>query len=175
MKCSLPLLSTTMAISIVQYTDAFKNDIGPFVISIQHEHGVPITLEQQPDLYKINEVYMQTGGNFWVATDNGNVVGTIALINMGDGIACLRKMFAAPAYRGAPHRLGQKLLDILLPWAKANGFKQIYLGTVDILKAAQRFYEKNGFSKFPEEQLPASIQRIKMPDDNTYYAMELAA
>ncbi|MBN8544459.1 MAG: GNAT family N-acetyltransferase [Alphaproteobacteria bacterium] len=165
----------SVSVDVFDATAPYASEIGAFVVSIQHEHGVPITLEQQPDLFRIHEVYIATGGNFWVASDGDKVVGTIALINVGGGIGVLRKMFVAPAYRGTPHRLGQQLLDGLMAWAKQQNFKHIYLGTVDILKAAQRFYEKNGFCLFPESDLPTEIAHIKMPDDNLYYAKGIAA
>jgi N-acetylglutamate synthase-like GNAT family acetyltransferase len=165
----------SVSVAVFDATAPYSNDIGSFVVSIQHEHGVPITLEQQPDLFRIHETYIATGGNFWVAADRNKVVGTIALINVGNGIGVLRKMFVAPAYRGTPHRLGQQLLDVLMAWARQHNFKRIYLGTVDILKAARRFYEKNGFCLFPESDLPTEIARIKMPDDNLYYAKGIVA
>lgn len=160
---------------IIQFNPAYADQVGPFVVGIQHEFGVPITLEQQPDLKDVTAHYIHTGGNFWIARDGEKLVGTIALLDMGGGIGVLRKMFVHPAYRGAPQRVGQHLLDVLLGWARARHFRHLYLGTVDLLVAAQRFYEKNGFRLIPEETLPDPIVRIKMPDDNLYYAMELAA
>jgi GNAT superfamily N-acetyltransferase len=191
-------------ITIKPFDGEFANDIPPFIGNIQRgEFNIPITLEQQPDLFDIARAYQQRGkGNFWVASvaplgsfslrrdqtnntaplgsatlrrteTNGELIGTIALIDAGEGIAILRKMFVRKDWRGRPERVAQQLLNHLTLWAKQHDFRKIYLGTVDVLAAAQRFYEKNGFSVFPEDQLPPHI--VKMPDDNTYYAMELAA
>lgn len=162
-------------IEIRPYSPEYAGQVGPFVVGIQHEFGVPITLADQPDLSDIEHAYVKPGGHFWLALDGKELVGTIALINAGSGIGVIRKMFVAPTFRGAPHRLGQRLLDTLMPWARAHGFTKLYLGTLEIFVAARRFYEKNGFSSFPQDKLPQAVDRIKMFHDNTYYAMELAA
>ena len=162
-------------ITIQPFSPEHAAAIGPFVLGIQHEHNVPITLADQPDLADIDRAYVNSGGNFWLALHNGTLVGTIAIINAGNRIGVIRKMFVAPDYRGAPHRVGQKLLDVLASWARAHTFQTLYLGTLDWFAAARRFYEKNGFALLPEANLPKEMHGIKMRLDNTYYAMELAA
>ena len=44
----------------------------------QHEFGIPITIEAQPDLRNVQEFYQHGSGNFWVAEVEGRIVGTIA-------------------------------------------------------------------------------------------------
>ncbi len=157
-------------ITIAPYNSNYQGQILPFILDIQqNEFNVPIKAEDQPDLNEIEKKYFETGGNFWIATDNKKLIGTIAMLNMGEGIAILRKMFVAKSYRGEPHRLGQKLLDVALAWVSRHGFKEVYIGTGAQLEAATRFYEKNGFQVFPEENLPAPVARVKMEVDNRYY------
>ena len=162
-------------ITIQPFSREYNNEAGRFVLSVEHEFGIDITLEDQPDLADIERNYIAPGGNFWLALEDEKIVGTIAILNAGGGIGVIRKMFVAPEFRGAPHKLGQRLLDTLMPWARANGYTQLYLGTIDILQAALRFYEKNGFKRFAEDDLPCEVFDIRMPDDNVYYALELAA
>ncbi len=59
----------------------------------QQEHNVPVTLEDQPDLLHIEQVYQGSGGGFWGVKDQGEVIGTIALIRIADGGGVIRKMF----------------------------------------------------------------------------------
>lgn len=141
------------------------------ILSIQHEHGVSITAEDQPDLRRIPEIYQQGAGDFWVAWDRDRMVGTIALVDTGDGATALRKMMVAPSHRGAPHRLGQRLLEHLLSHARNRGVRDIYLGTVDRLRAAIRFYERNGFQRVEPESLPPSWPRMKV--DTHFYRLRL--
>ncbi|HEX6192571.1 MAG TPA: GNAT family N-acetyltransferase, partial [Chitinophagaceae bacterium] len=111
--------------------------------------------------------YMQDKGNFWLMLDKGQVVGTIALIDIGNAEAVLRKMFVHPAYRGSQMGVAQVLLETLLNWCRANGINTIFLGTIDIMKAAHRFYEKNGFVKMDKVKLPSKFPAMKV--DNVFY------
>src|SRR3954453_20687955 len=114
------------------------------VLPIQQvEFGVPITLEMQPDLIDIPAFFRHGNGNFWVATDGEEVVGTIALLAIGDGRAALRKMFVRASHRGAG--VAKALLETLLAWCRQRGIREVYLGAAPQLLAAHRFYEKNGF------------------------------
>jgi N-acetylglutamate synthase-like GNAT family acetyltransferase len=137
----------------------------------QIEFNVPVTLEGQPDLLDIESNYHQTGGNFWGAFHNGELVGTIALIDIGDNAGALRKMFVRKEYRGKELGIAQLLLDNLLAYCKQNQITAVYLGTVDLLKAAHRFYEKNGFTQLPKTSLPKSFPL--MGADNIFYELHL--
>ena len=132
----------------------------------QQEFGIAITKEDQPDLSQVSSFYQTGKGNFWVAEDNGLVVGTIALIDIGAGQGALRKMFVHKDYRGA-RQTAKKLLETLLHWAKEQGLREIYLGTTDKFLAAHRFYEKNGFIEVAKKQLPPSFPVMKV--DSRFY------
>jgi len=137
----------------------------------QIEFGVPITLEGQPDLLDIETNYHKDGGGFWGALNHEELVGTIALMNVGHQTGVIRKMFVKKAYRGKALNIAQRLLESLIAYCKQQGITAIYLGTVDILKAACRFYERNGFVKIDSEALPSYFPRMKA--DNTFYRLNL--
>ena len=90
-----------MAIKIVRYEAKYQKQVADLIISIQRdEFGVEITLEQQPDLLDIENFYLVNQGTFLIALDNHIVVGTIALLDIGNGNGALRKFFVDPNYRG---------------------------------------------------------------------------
>ena len=154
------------AMEIVEYNDMYKQDIISLIVGIQHdEFGLPITAADQPDLANVTSFYMQDKGNFWLMLEQGQVVGTIALIDIGNSEAVLRKMFVHPAYRGSG--VAQDLLETLLEWCRSNGIRTVFLGTIDIMKAAHRFYEKNGFMKLDKVKLPSKFPVMKV--DNVFY------
>lgn len=160
--------------TIESYRDVFCDSVGRLIVDIQREEfGVNITYEEQPDLKNIPEFYQRGNSHFWVALDQGMVIGTIALLDAGNHICLLRKMFVHKDYRGADKGVGQALFDTLLRWCESHDIEQIYLGTIDKFKAAQRFYEKNGFHAVEENELPQIDSRIKMKVDNTYYRKEI--
>ena len=142
-------------VSIETYKDIYKNSVADLILNIQNgEFGIPITIQQQPDLNEIPGFYQKNMGNFWIAKINDKVVGTIALLDIINNKAALRKMFVAKDYRGKEFGIGQSLLNTLIEWAKHKGITEIFLGTTEKFIAAQRFYEKNGFVEIQKENLP---------------------
>ena len=141
-----------------EYTPVYKEEVASLILTIQKtEFEIPVTLEQQPDLNDITNFYQSNNGNFWMALVNDKVVGTIALLDIGNGQGALRKMFVDAEYRGKQSGIGQKLLNNLFDWAKQKQFKEIFLGTTAKFLAAQRFYEKNGFIEIAKDTLPAAF------------------
>jgi len=152
--------------------NSYCKQIVDVILPIQQlEFNVPITLEAQPDLLDIETNYHQTGGNFWGAVYNEQLVGTIALIGIGNNSAALRKMFVLKEYRGKELGIAQALVDNLIDYCRQNGITNIYLGTVDVMKAAHRFYEKNGFKRSEKHELPTSFPL--MSADNVFYKLHL--
>lgn len=77
-------------------------------------------------------------------------------------------MFVKKEFRGRELNIAQILLEILISFCKENRIDDIYLGTINVLKAAQRFYERNGFSKIEKEKLP-DLFPLMSADDIFYH------
>jgi len=99
------------------------------------------------------------------------VVGSIALMNVGHGAGVIRKMFVRKEFRGKELSIAQRLLDTLVRHCRDNGIGDLYLGTVDRMKAAHRFYERNGFRPIGMGVLPSYFPR--MQTDNLFYHLHL--
>ena len=148
---------------IEPYSDTYKQDVADLIVGIQkNEFGIPINLDEQPDLKEISGIYQVDNGNFWVATVDKIVVGTIGLLSIGSHRGALRKMFVKKEYRGKEFGVGQRLLNTLLGWARQKGFSEIILGTTEKFIAAHRFYEKNGFIEIEKELLPKEFPVMKV-------------
>lgn len=161
-----------MQIDIRPYQPQDQQGVIDLILNIQqNEFGIPITLDDQPDLRIIPDFYQQQAGNFWVAVDGDQVIGSIALIDAGDGLGALRKMFVAKDWRGAEAGIAARLLTTLLDWAREQGLTEVYLGTVDVLRAAHRFYDKSGFERVDSADIPAHFPRMK--PDNIFYRIRL--
>jgi len=135
----------------------------------QNEFNIAIGIKDQQDLLTIEEFYHQGGGHFWGAKINGELVGTIGLIKCSDDFGAIRKMFVKKEYRGKAYGIAQLLLETLIAYSKEIGLKSLYLGTKDVLQAALRFYEKNGFSLIEKTELPKDFPI--MPVDNVFYRL----
>ena len=158
--------------AIIPYDKVYLQELARMVTNIQqNEFGIPIILEEQPDLLDIPGFFLVENGNFWLAVIDSRVVGCIALKDIGNGQGALRKMFVDARYRGKQYGVGQRLLDTLLAWAREKGFKEILLGTTDKFLAAHRFYEKNGFSSVPKSSLPQEFPVASV--DSIFYCLVL--
>jgi N-acetylglutamate synthase-like GNAT family acetyltransferase len=162
----------TKVIEIIPFAPQHVKDVGALIVGIQRdEFQIPITLEDQPDLQDIPAFYQQGAGNFWVAVSEDEVVGTVALLDLGNHQGALRKMFVHADYRGPGHGVSARLLDSLLEWSRARGGREIYLGTTEKFLAAHRFYERNGFQRVPADELPPTFP--KMAVDTRFYRLAL--
>lgn len=142
-------------IEIKQYMEEDRDEVIELVLHCQNDGTRPIvTVDDQPELLHIKEDYMASGGNFWVAKENGRLVGSIGLMNCGDGIAVLKKFFTYEPYRSSPHHLGSRLYGKLLEFAKERGFKLLLLDTPKNTDRAHKFYEAAGFKQIEEQKLP---------------------
>ncbi|HUP11757.1 MAG TPA: GNAT family N-acetyltransferase [Niastella sp.] len=163
-----------MKTSIEAYTDRYKQQVIDLIVPIQQEEFIiPITAEDQPDLQKIPTFYQIDNGNFWLAINDGRVVGTISLLDIGNRQGALRKMFVHKEYRGKEHGTAQLLLNTLFSWAKRKDYAEVYLGTTAKFLTAHRFYEKNGFVEIPVADLPTSFQRMAV--DVKFYRYDFSS
>lgn len=145
-------------IAIEPFTPGDRDDVVALILSIQRdEFGFAITANDQPDLLSVPEFYQQGTGGFWVARSGDKIVGTIALKDIENGQAALRKMFVLASYRGAELAVGARLLAELIGHARRQRLREVFLGTTDKFRAAHRFYEKNGFRRIEKDALPAAF------------------
>lgn len=84
-----------------------------------------------------------TGGNMWVAEENGQIVGSVALVKSDELTSQLRWFAVDERVQG--YGIGTKLLDAALAFSDKAGYKNVVLWTVDVLKTARHMYAKRGF------------------------------
>lgn len=157
---------------IISIDNKFENEVVDLILNIQQkEFNVAITLQDQPDLFNITNFYYTGGGHFWGAFVNDKLVGTIALVKFDTHAAAIRKMFVKKEYRGKEFSIAQRLLETLLDYCKESEIDDLYLGTVSILEAALRFYERNHFVRIAKESLPEAFPL--MSADNVFCHLTL--
>lgn len=161
-----------MKTAIVQIGNNYAEAAIDLILNIQQkEFNVAITLDDQPDLLEINNFYYKSGGGFWGAFIDNELVGTIALVKFDKNAGAIRKMFVKKEYRGKELQIAQQLLMTLIAFSKENGINDLYLGTVSILEAALRFYERNHFVRIDKETLPNKFPL--MSADNVFCHLTL--
>jgi DNA-binding MarR family transcriptional regulator/predicted GNAT family N-acyltransferase len=80
----------------------------------------------------------------WVAERGGERLGCVFLVKETDEVARLRLLLLEPAARG--ERLGRRLVDECVAFARAAGYREIVLWTHQVLTAARSIYAATGFT-----------------------------
>lgn len=96
------------------------------------------------DLADILSAYQDSGGEFWVLTEEATVVGMIGVIPTEGDTCELRRLYLIKSYRG--QGWGSKLVQRLVDWAREHGFRRIVLWSDVLFDAAHRLYVKHGFT-----------------------------
>jgi len=100
-----------------------------------------------PEVDHMREAYSGSRSAYWVITDGTRILGGAgyARLEGGDPDICeLKKMYFLPEARG--HGFGDALMDEILKHAEADGYRRVYIETVDRMAAANALYRKHGFS-----------------------------
>jgi len=80
----------------------------------------------------------------WIAEMNGEIVGSVFVVQASETAAKLRLLLVEPKARGLG--LGTRLVQECIRFAKRVGYKNLTLWTNDILVEARHIYQKLGFT-----------------------------
>lgn len=150
---------------ILPYSAKYKNQTIDLILNIlEGEFGLYGI--NRPDLQKISETYQKNKGDFWVAIEKNQVVGTIALCNYEKNRGYLKRFYVQKNYRGSG--VADSLFFTCIKFARKNKYKEIYLGTLENMLAANKYYIKKGFKRI--EHLPQDIPSL---GDTMFYQMDL--
>jgi DNA-binding MarR family transcriptional regulator/GNAT superfamily N-acetyltransferase len=86
----------------------------------------------------------------WIAEIDGENVGAVMMANDGQGVARVRLLLVEPKARGLG--IGARLVDEVLRFARAAGYRKITLWTHSVLTAARHIYQKAGFKLMRSEE-----------------------
>ena len=100
------------------------------------------------DVLNFQSSYMEKGGVFLAAFDDGRLIGTGGLRRLEDGVGEIKRLWLLPAYHGLG--VGHALMERLLEAAREQGYTCVRLETSPAYqKRAYRFYRRLGFVEIP--------------------------
>ncbi len=145
---------------IVRYKNVHQNGIDLMMNEIALEFDSEIFPKATNEIPIVPDQY-------WVALDNGTIIGTIGVLVIDNDVGILKKMMLKKEFRGKEFGVSKKLLETAIGWCKENSISKIYLGTMSQFKAAQSFYTKNGFIQISKSELPNNF--LNNPLDNVFF------
>jgi len=95
------------------------------------------------DLRSIDGRYAPPRGGFWIAEREGMLVGSVAIRPKDERTCELKRLYVSPSARGSG--LGQRLYEHAEAFARAAGYRTIWLDSSRRFGKAHRLYERNGF------------------------------
>ena len=138
-----------------QYASAFKSLNEEWILKYFELEESDQNMLNDPQGYIIDH-----GGTILMAEDDGEVVGTCALIKRDETTYELAKMAVSPKAQGK--KIGFKLGKSIVEQAEKLGARRVVLETNSSLKPAIGLYRKLGFSEIAREDSPYSRCNVQM-------------
>ncbi len=127
---------------IIPFSEEYSDIARNCVLDVLSDEGFAYDPLKDLDLEDIWNNYLREGGAFFLALDNGGVVGTSAARNRGAGVCEIKRLYVRKEFRGMG--LGLALFRKALEFAEKN-YSSVRLKTDKGLKKAISMYLRHGF------------------------------
>jgi len=151
-----------MEVEIIQFKEKYSKDFYNLNIEWLKTYFYVEPYDEEV-LSKPKKHIIDKGGHVFFANLNGEIVGTVALMPIGNkGLFELTKMAVSPEHRG--YKIGQKLMQHCIDFSKeVMKLSELILYSSRKLENAIYIYKKYGFVEVPvEPNSPYKRSDIKM-------------
>ena len=133
---------------IKTFSTSQTKEVKELVLGVLNEQGFEFDPIKDFDLDNIDNYYLQSGGVFYVALVDGEIIGTSAVRRTDDERCEIKRVYVNKEFRG--RGFGKNLFLKALEFAGQN-YSIVTLKTDVRLTDAIELYLKNGFSVVKEE------------------------
>lgn len=135
---------------VEQFKPYHQKAVKDFVVEAWKEFGFTYMPEYDSDLDDPEGFYQKQGGMFYLLNENNKIIGTIGIINKGEGIAELKRFYVDTNHR--QKGCGTQLFNEALEFCKKNRFKKIEFETGKAFTKGHAFYQKRDFKIVREDE-----------------------
>jgi putative acetyltransferase len=122
------------------------------IADIWAEHDCILDTEKEEKYLLAPEDYFHSkDGEFWVVAERNEIVGTVAVIMLGETTAELKSLYVGKNFRN--QGLGENLTKLAVKFASLKGRSEIILWSDTRFIEAHKLYEKIGFKRLGEREL----------------------
>ncbi|MEM7571796.1 MAG: GNAT family N-acetyltransferase [Bacteroidota bacterium] len=124
--------------------------IGRLFVEYQQELGKDLSFQSfDAELQNLPKIYNEARGTLLLLKDleDDQYVGCVGLKKLGAQSCEMKRLYIQPAYRAKKY--GGELARAILAAAKELGYEEMYLDTLEELRAALGLYRKLGFEEIP--------------------------
>jgi GNAT superfamily N-acetyltransferase len=101
------------------------------------------------EIDRIADYYSERNGGFWVAVDNGRLIGMFGLEPSADGTMELRRMYVDPDVRR--RGVARQMLDFAEQECRRRSRPRLDLSTSELQREALALYRNSGYELVREE------------------------
>ena len=101
------------------------------------------------EIDRIADYYSERNGGFWVAVDNGRLIGMFGLEPSADGTMELRRMYVDPDVRR--RGIARRMLDFAEEECRRRSRPRLDLSTSELQREALALYQNSGYELVREE------------------------
>jgi GNAT superfamily N-acetyltransferase len=116
------------------------------------------------ELEHLPDEYAPPSGAFFLADDDGSLLGCVGLRHFSDGIGEIKRLYTTPAARG--RGVGRLLAESAIGAGKSLGYRRLVLDTLPSMKEARSLYTSLGFK-------PTAAYRYNPVSGTAFLALEL--
>jgi len=147
-------IRTFIPADLAQVRELFVSGLMEFAGDMEHEVGRYVDHSLNDDLADIPGTTCPIpGAIFWVAESSGPPVAIVGIVGIQprerEEEAELRRMSVSSSARR--QGIGRRLLETTEDFCRTNGYRRIYLSSVDILQPALAMYRRFGYRTVKEE------------------------